>query len=279
MGEKFTPENLPVESRPESEVDRDTLETKTETVLTPEEETAIYNQIVELVASAKKLGVKNPYNLEDERMTPTLDLIEEWEMLHGVSSNQPPNIDTREKALLLVKARSIFVEAGFESKKDVENAVGDLRDELIIYLRQADPNTEIVAILKQGIANLENRLEKNPSKLEMVDDKISLAQTEVEQGKLISAIGTLTSMLTDPRFKTFLDKNPDKKNEIIRQSLQYKMSEAIKLEDGGKIADAVRKLNQLPSNPIWGPFLSENSDELKKINDELDRLKAKEENK
>ena len=185
-----------------------------EIVLSPEEERGIYNQIVELVSSAKKHGVKNPYDLEDERMTPTLDLIEEWERLHGVFSIEPGNINTPTKALALVRAKSIFVEAGFNGKEDVENALIDLRDELKIYTDAGEIDPEIVAVLEQGMSDLENKLEKKETVEKLIQNKINEALELEKQDKFRDALGILALLPLDPRFKKFFKKNSDKLEEL-----------------------------------------------------------------
>ncbi len=153
-----------------------------------EQEPDSYERALELFRQLKEEGLKNPLNLENPKVQKAQDALEEWERNAGLLD---VGIGGMERAKELVRAARIFLDAGFVGKATRADAKERLDDLYAFALREND--FEVIAYIGDEVEKLEPK-----SKLDqMIGEKLA----EAAAATPVNAVGILTCMLFDPRFK------------------------------------------------------------------------------
>ncbi|MEK7638038.1 MAG: hypothetical protein AAB375_01250 [Patescibacteria group bacterium] len=155
-----------------------------------ETELGSYENALELFKKLKEEGINNPLDLENPKVQEAQDALNEYEQQAGIV-NMTSGIGSIERAQELVRAARIILDAGFSGKATRADAKGGLDDLYAFALRENDP--EVIAYISGEIERLEPK-----SKL---DQMIGSKLAEAAAAAPTSAVGILTCLLFDPRFK------------------------------------------------------------------------------
>ncbi|MCC6405244.1 MAG: hypothetical protein IT405_02550 [Candidatus Yanofskybacteria bacterium] len=184
-----------------------------------EQEPASYERALDAVRAMRANGVSDPFDDEDERVLRGLELFEQWYHERGLHMR---GIATPEKAVDIIRATRVFLDAGYTGKPFVDAALEKLRDEF------ADAQQEGVVGVADAIGNaidvLEAALppERKERPADILATKMEEARRAADTGKARDAVGILSLALIDPRFKR-LPKAVLATAQALRDELKQRM--------------------------------------------------------
>ena len=183
-----------------------------------EHEPTLYEKALEAARAVHGAGIKEVIGPDegdegDEEADPRVKeanaAIALWESERGLGMR---GVGTMEKAVDLVKAATIWIDAGYADPQFLRDALERLNNEYADALREG--NEEITQFLKTAIEGIEARpASQNPK--EKLSAKVEARLEEARQleadGRGLKAVFELTLALMDPDFKRM---TADQRNQI-----------------------------------------------------------------
>lgn len=175
-----------------------------------EQKPGSYEHALELFQQLREEGVKNPLNPDNPKVQEALDALDEYERQTGIG-DMTSGIATIERAREMVRAARIFLDAGFDGKQVTKDAK-ERMDDLYAYA-QRESNPEITAYVSEELEKLEPKSQVERA----VEAKLKEAAAA---SKPSDAVGVLTCVLFDPRFKRAGD---ELRARLTRARDEYKL--------------------------------------------------------